>query len=135
MQDQQHRAADLERADSYRLCSVDLPWAWFTDLAYFDDLDSDDLAEPPRVGTTYISDSYELLKVAIDGPFVDRNIDTTPDEINTKEKAWFGTKASATGRLNVTAKTPLAEVVELVEEAGGNVYVPAERSEIKEIEP
>lgn len=132
----QHKRRELERGESYRLCATDFPWAWFTDLADFEDLHTDKLANKgERLGVPFHGEGYELLKVAVDGPLGDVNLRFSSEQINRDRKAWLANELASDRSVAIPAKVSLEEFIELVEKAGGNVYIPSDRVDSEALRP
>lgn len=112
----------------FRLCYTEMPWAWFTDADDFDALHTDDWDDGYRPGAPYTDEGYELLKVAVDGRLEAANFPAAPETINSQELTWLETSTLADTHVQIPAKCSLDEFIARVHEAGGEVYIPADRS-------
>ena len=120
---------DADPGEDFRLCFTDLPWATFVTLDDFDDLHADDLNNGYRNGDIYEprDDSdvqYELLRIAVRGPFQDANRELPALTINEQRMTWLVAYAFADEDVAIKAKVSATEFIRLIRKAGGEVFMP-----------
>ncbi|RIV59173.1 hypothetical protein D2V84_31155 [Burkholderia pseudomallei] len=125
--------ANLEGVrDTYRLCFVRNPWAYFTCLP-LDRQCGDRWSEAPYelyAGTPYGDSPEQILRVAFDGPLLPPEagrggLTCSVVDINEGRAPWLRTESYFGGEpLAIAAGATLGAFVETVEKAGGTVFVP-----------
>ncbi|MFX1764972.1 hypothetical protein PWP93_20765 [Paraburkholderia sp. A1RI-2L] len=118
--------------ETYRLCYVHAPWAYFTRVP-LDQQWGDHWERSPytsEAGLPYGGEPDQILKVAFDGPLL------TPEtgehahpysvqEINDRRAPWLRTDSYFGGPpVHIMAGATLQHFTERVELAGGTVYAP-----------
>lgn len=118
--------------ETYRLCYVRTPWAYFTRVP-LEQQWGDHWERAPstsEAGLPYGGERDQILKVAFDGPLL------TPEtgehahpfsvqEINDRRAPWLRTDSYFGGPpVHIMAGVTLEHFTELVELAGGTVYAP-----------
>lgn len=124
---------DLEDVcDTYRLCFVRAPWAWFTRLE--PGLQWGDHWErapwQQHAGPPYRGEPDPLLRVAFDGPLLapgdgEHGGSYSVQEINRGSVPWLRTDSYFGGKpVVVMAGSTLREFVEAIDKIGATVYAP-----------
>ncbi|KVD77297.1 hypothetical protein WS62_30975 [Burkholderia sp. ABCPW 14] len=125
--------ANLEGVrDTYHLCFVRSPWAYFTCLP-LDRQCGDRWSEAPYelyAGPPYGDSPDQLLRVAFDGPLLPPEagrsaVTCSVVDINEGLAPWLRTESYFGGEpLSIAAGATLGTFVETLEKAGGTVFIP-----------
>ncbi len=125
--------ANLEGVrDTYRLCFVRNPWAYFTCLP-LDRQCGDRWSEAPYelyAGAPYGDSPEQILRGAFDGPLLPPEagrggLTCSVVDIHEGRAPWLRTESYFGGEpLAIAAGATLGAFVETVEKAGGTVFVP-----------
>lgn len=119
--------ATIDRPAEFRLCLVSDGKAYFTDAKSFNELRTEDWENRYGMGLVLGTETEaEIKTVLFTGPVRESNNSLSPRMINEKELVWLGSTRSADEIISVHAKTSLSETIELVNRAGGTVYIPVE---------
>ena len=119
-------AAKIPDPENFRLCFVSDGKAYFTDAEDFGALVHDDWDDGYDTAGLYgVEDPYELVDVIYDGPIEEKNYEKAPQDIIAGEMEWLASNTFADEPVSIPAKCELSTFVELVQKAGGQVYLPA----------
>lgn len=117
--------AQIENAENYQLCFVSNGKAYFTDADDFDALVHDDWDDGYDTAGLYgVEEPYELVDVIYDGPIEEKNHEKSPESIIAGELEWLASNSWADQPVSIPAKCQLDRAVELLQRAGGRVYLP-----------
>lgn len=124
---------DLSAVQSlYRLCYVRTPWAWFTRIP-LDHQWGEHWERAPYMresGLPYSDAADQILKVGFDGPLLspeegEHGHPSSVQEVNARQAPWLRTQSYLGGpAIHIMAGVTLQRFTELIELAGGTVYVP-----------
>lgn len=108
----------------YRLFYEEDGTAYFTD-GDLDNVVADDWNDVRRQATIHKVEDADILKAKIDGPIESANFERRPTNINKGRMAWMKTVPFTEEPAEIRALMTLRETIELVQRAGGEVYLPA----------